>query len=223
MSTPAVLALALVGSALAACADGPLPTSADPAPLRAGGALFARASQVSVCHRTGSGSYTLLTINGNALAAHLAHGDAAPGADVPDGTGATLDQDCVPQTVDVSGTYTLRTLGGETLPTLGNGELVIAWTIVLNGDGSCSFSGTSRRAQEDPNGEIEESGTVSCSYTLEGTALTLVIVWDEGEEGEVVPAELVGDEITLQVRIWDDGDGSEEEDAEFGDAVFVKV
>src|SRR5690606_7731339 len=157
------------------------------------------------CHRTGSGSYNLLAINGNALAAHLAHGDATPGAEVPDGTGATLDQDCVPQTVDVSGTYTLRTLGGKTLPTLGNGELVIAWTIVLNGDGGCSCSGTSRRAQEDPNGEIEESGTVNCSYTLEDTALSLVFVWAEGEDGEAVPAVLVGEEITLQVPIWDDG------------------
>ena len=46
--------------------------------------------------------------------------------------------------------------------------------------------------------------------------------WGEGDE-EVIPAELVGDEITLQIRIWDDGDGSAEEDAPFADAVFRKI
>lgn len=215
------LTLSALAVAVSACADGPTSPTARSSDLAPDAAVFARASMINVCHRTGSGSYDLLTINGNALAAHLAHGDAAPGAEAPDGTGATLGSDCVPQTEDVTGTYTLRTLGGETVPALGTGELVISMTIVLNEDGSCSFSGTARPAQEDPNGEIEEVAFDSCSYTLSGAELTLALT-SEGEE-VTMTAQLVGDEITLQVRIWNDADGSDEEDAPFGDAVFVKV
>ena len=34
---------------------------------------------VDVCHTTGNGSFQLLNVNGNALSAHLAHGDGIPG------------------------------------------------------------------------------------------------------------------------------------------------
>ena len=67
----------------------------------------------------------------------------------------------------MTGTYTLRTLGGNPLPTLGNGELMISTTIVLDDGGACSLSGRARRAQEDPNGEIEEFTTPGCTYSLD--------------------------------------------------------
>ncbi|TAL08322.1 MAG: hypothetical protein EPO00_07400 [Chloroflexota bacterium] len=36
------------------------------------------ADKVSVCHRTGNGSYHEINISGNALPAHLRHGDVLP-------------------------------------------------------------------------------------------------------------------------------------------------
>lgn len=41
--------------------------------------LDAKAERVGVCHVTGTGSYRLITVNGNAVAAHLGHGDGLPG------------------------------------------------------------------------------------------------------------------------------------------------
>jgi hypothetical protein len=46
------------------------------------------AANVHVCHVTGNGSYLKIQINGNALQAHLGHGDALPGTN-------RLDADCV--------------------------------------------------------------------------------------------------------------------------------
>ena len=34
--------------------------------------------QVDVCHRTGNGAFHEINISGNALSAHLAHGDVLP-------------------------------------------------------------------------------------------------------------------------------------------------
>jgi hypothetical protein len=34
--------------------------------------------KVNVCHRTGNGSFHEINISGNALPAHLAHGDVLP-------------------------------------------------------------------------------------------------------------------------------------------------
>ena len=39
--------------------------------------------KAGLCHRDGSGSYRLIEISDNAVAAHLGHGDALPGAAVP--------------------------------------------------------------------------------------------------------------------------------------------
>ena len=51
-------------------------------------------SGVDVCHRRGNGSYNLISINGNALAAHLSHGDAQPGDAVPGAPGKRFDEAC---------------------------------------------------------------------------------------------------------------------------------
>ena len=51
--------------------------------------------KVAICHQTGNGSYHLIVVGAPAVKAHLRHGDAFPGAQVP---GGTLDQNCqVPQ------------------------------------------------------------------------------------------------------------------------------
>jgi hypothetical protein len=46
---------------------------------RAGGAIAAPVDKVSICHLDkDTGAYTLISVNGNALNAHLAHGDFSP-------------------------------------------------------------------------------------------------------------------------------------------------
>ena len=212
-----ILTAAVAATVVSACGEGPVSPAAPD--LGVGSALYAKATQVGVCHRTGGGAYELLTINGNALPAHLAHGDAAPGAAVPDGSGATFDAGCVPRTEDVTGTYVLETVGGQPVPALGTGELLHSMTIVLEEGGSCSFGGEVQGAQEDPAGEVVTFAFASCEYSLDGTELTLVLV-DEGEEDSMT-AHLSDGRIVLQILIWDDADETDE--GVMGDAVFVKA
>lgn len=55
------------------------------------------AGKVDICHATGGGSYSALSVNGNALSAHLAHGDVAqPNGQVPGSPGQVFDASCVP-------------------------------------------------------------------------------------------------------------------------------
>ncbi len=54
----------------------------------------AQDSRVDVCHGHGNGSYDLISVNGNALSAHLGHGDAQPGDPVPDVPGMRFDEAC---------------------------------------------------------------------------------------------------------------------------------
>lgn len=199
-----LLAAGAVAVALSACAEGPVAPPASSSGLDPAGVLFAKAAQVSVCHRTGDGSYQLLTINGNALAAHQAHGDALPGAAVPDGSGATFDEDCTPRAVDVTGTYVLVSVGGQSLPAQGNGEIMYSGTIVLHEGGSCSVSGESQ-----PGEEIVSYTFQACSYSLDGTELTLDVVDERGEAG-VMTAQLVDEQIIIEILVRDDGDESDE-------------
>jgi hypothetical protein len=54
----------------------------------------ASAEKVDVCHRVGNGSFILINISQNALAAHVAHGDGQPGDPVPDMPGKMFDEAC---------------------------------------------------------------------------------------------------------------------------------
>ncbi len=63
--------------------------------LIAGPAMAVRAPKVDVCHRTGNGSYHLISVSRNALPAHLRHGDAQPGDEVPNRDGFVFDEDCL--------------------------------------------------------------------------------------------------------------------------------
>lgn len=65
------------------------------------------AEKVDVCHVTGDGTFHLLNINGNALEAHLGHGDALPGATVGD---VVLGIDCSVETPPVEPTTVSVTL-----------------------------------------------------------------------------------------------------------------
>src|SRR3990167_3929402 len=52
------------------------------------------ASKIDVCHVEGNGSFHLINVSGNALSAHLAHGDAQPGDLVPGDTRMMFDREC---------------------------------------------------------------------------------------------------------------------------------
>ena len=56
-------------------------------------ASAANAGKVDLCHRTGNGSFHSISVNANALDAHLAHGDVLqPNGAVPGGQGFVFDR-----------------------------------------------------------------------------------------------------------------------------------
>ena len=62
-------------------------------------ASAANAGKVDLCHRTGNGSFHSISVNANALDAHLAHGDVLqPNGAVPGGQGFVFDSQCRPVT-----------------------------------------------------------------------------------------------------------------------------
>ena len=65
----------------AACSDraAPLAPTAEYAASMTSKTAAAKAEKVDVCHINGTGNYQLLNINGNALPAHVRHGDVLPG------------------------------------------------------------------------------------------------------------------------------------------------
>lgn len=60
----------------------------------AGGASAKQDSKVEVCHKTGNGSFHMISISSSALDAHLAHGDGMPGQAVPGQPGKVFGADC---------------------------------------------------------------------------------------------------------------------------------
>lgn len=60
----------------------------------AGGASAKQENKVEVCHRTGNGSFHMISIGAPALEAHLAHGDGKPGQAVPGQPGKVFGADC---------------------------------------------------------------------------------------------------------------------------------
>ncbi len=62
--------------------------------LVVGSAAAKSPNKVAVCHNNGNGSYTLVKVKANDLAAHQAHGDLAPGDAVPGQAGKVLSARC---------------------------------------------------------------------------------------------------------------------------------
>lgn len=54
------------------------------------------AQKVQDCHRTGNGSFHLITIDLHGLPAHIAHGDGQPGDPVPNMSGFVFGPNCTP-------------------------------------------------------------------------------------------------------------------------------
>ena len=50
--------------------------------------------KVDLCHRTGNGSYHLISVSVSAEPAHRAHGDGKVGEGVPGESGRTFGPDC---------------------------------------------------------------------------------------------------------------------------------
>lgn len=51
-------------------------------------------AKVDICHLNGKGNYNLINVSENAKDAHLDHGDALPGSDVPGMEGYIFDDYC---------------------------------------------------------------------------------------------------------------------------------
>lgn len=60
----------------------------------AGGVSAKPNDKVDVCHKTGNGSFHLISIKADDLGAHLAHGDGTPGQAVPGQAGKVFGADC---------------------------------------------------------------------------------------------------------------------------------
>ncbi len=94
-----------------------------------------KADKVDVCHRTGNGSFHLINISGNALPAHLAHGDGLPG-ELISGTHTKFDSNCslvvVPQ-LEVFQRFTINSEISVPVTSTAVLELGVQYEIVVTG------------------------------------------------------------------------------------------
>ena len=80
---------------ISACQQSPMaPASVGNGTGVPGQGLAVKAAKVDVCHREGNGSFHLINVSGNALPAHLAHGDGQPGGGVPGDPNKEFDGAC---------------------------------------------------------------------------------------------------------------------------------
>jgi hypothetical protein len=66
-----------------------------------GTALAAPAEKVDICHLDEYGTYHLINVSGNAVPAHVAHGDGFPGGPVPGMPGYEFGEDCQPESAPI--------------------------------------------------------------------------------------------------------------------------
>src|ERR1044072_107731 len=95
--------------------------------------------KVQVCHKTGNGSFHLISISINAESAQTAHGDGRPGDPVPNMAGFIFGDNCTPTTAPPAdlalGCYRFSGIDIQyigPIDTLGN---IVSF---ITGDGSCS-------------------------------------------------------------------------------------
>ena len=98
--------------------------------------------KVSICHRTGSGTYQSIEISVSAEAAHREHGDAKIGEPVPGDTTKVFDQNCRPVGASVS--IRKSTNGADANdapgPTITVGATV-NWTYEVTNTGTVALTG----------------------------------------------------------------------------------
>jgi len=89
----ALLGAACSGSPTAPPSPSPLSAASSASQGAGGGAPQSSAGKVDVCHRSGRG-FHLINVSGNALQAHLGHGDGQPLGAVPGTTNQVFDATC---------------------------------------------------------------------------------------------------------------------------------
>ena len=164
----AICTLMVMATGLAAAAR-PDHAHSDKAPKQSkvqseNGERVAPAPKVDVCHRTGDGEFHLINVSGNALDAHLAHGDAlAEPGPVPGLPTFEFDENCVvSSTKVVEGSFSG---GGIDIAFTG----YVAFDDALSGMGSYAYS---------VNGRTMEVEVVD--ICLDEIALTAT-VWGSGD------------------------------------------
>jgi len=113
-------------------------------------AAFAKANKVDVCHLNDLGEWQVNSVsgNGNAVQAHLNHGDGLPGDPVPEMEGYSFDDNCVPVSDGDPGIDIEKLTNGNDadgandadVPQLAPGETVV-WTYNVENTGDISFLG----------------------------------------------------------------------------------
>lgn len=162
MRPRARIRLAAVCFAITALAGCVGESSRLPTELSAGEVSLSRAGKASICHRADEGVYQLLTVSANAIEAHQAHGDVAPGAPIPGGS-AILDAECTPQPgVSFDGVYRNSWTSGDFLHT------DVATVTGLSVTGSHTFTNGSVSGGWDWTGTITPSPTDPTQGTITG-------------------------------------------------------
>jgi hypothetical protein len=144
-----------------------------------------------VCHKTGNGTFHLISIAPDALSAHIAHGDGKPGDPVPDMSGFIFGPNCTPTVAPPPGLpvgcYTLS-VNGFTVDLFYFGPIDILGNINQFGstDGTCSG----------PAILVLKAGLIAADNVTEAeskcdelTASTSVILFDLGAPGAFLPSE----------------------------------
>jgi hypothetical protein len=132
-------------------------------------------AKVSLCHRTESGSYHLITVSDSAEPAHRAHGDAKVGETVPGAAPQVFDANCRPSGPKVEIT---KSTNGEDAndapgPTITVGSPV-TWHYVVTNTGTIEL--TNVKVVDDRNVTVTCPGTTlavgqSMTCTGSGTAV----------------------------------------------------
>jgi hypothetical protein len=162
----------------------------------------ALAQKVQVCHKTGNGSFHLISIDINALSAHISHGDGKPGDPIPDNPGFIFGPNCTPTVAPPPelpiGCYTLTlpttvplvfALGGThdvfymgPIDTEGN------TTFFISSNGSCSGTGLFDSTDGIIAADNATDALTKCSALLLGTDPSSIVIVDLGDPTAFLPS-----------------------------------
>lgn len=177
-------------------------------PSDAGGGTASGAltdGKVSLCHRTGIGSYHSIEVSVNAEAAHRAHGDAKVGEPVPGTQRQVFDANCRPAGPAVS--LRKSTNGSDANEAPGPSIVVgrpVTWTYVVSNTGTIPLTGISvtddRGVVVTCNGQTTLAPGESMTCTGSGVATlgqyqnvgTVTAASTEGEVSDADPSHYLG-------------------------------
>ena len=143
--------------------------------------------KVQICHKTGNGSFHLISVSINAESAHIAHGDGQPGDAVPNMAGFIFGDNCTPTTAPPGGLATgCYKFGNTDVRYIGPID-ILGNIVVFSGssDGTCSGEGSPDLTNGIIAAANETDAQTKCN-TLQGNDPGAV-VFDLGANG-VVPS-----------------------------------